>query len=83
MQKAADGSTVCYEDKCVGCWMCIMACPFGVIRKKRSDKKSIKCDLCPDRDDHACVVSCPTEALFGGTEEAFKKWLKNPKAKTV
>ena len=24
-------AVLCDEDKCVGCWMCIMVCPFGAI----------------------------------------------------
>ena len=33
MQRADDDSPVIVDrDKCVGCWMCIMACPFGAIQ---------------------------------------------------
>jgi Fe-S-cluster-containing hydrogenase component 2 len=45
------------------------------------EKIAIKCDLCPDRDDYACVAACPTGALFAGTEEEFKKRLEENKAK--
>ena len=27
------GAILLNEDKCVGCWMCIMVCPFGVISR--------------------------------------------------
>lgn len=27
------GAILLDEDKCVGCWMCIMVCPFGVISR--------------------------------------------------
>ncbi len=65
------GQTKCDTDKCVACWMCIMVCPFGVI--SRGKNNSVKCDLCPERKDFACVASCPAGALFGGTREEFKK----------
>ncbi|MFC1511279.1 4Fe-4S dicluster domain-containing protein [Candidatus Margulisiibacteriota bacterium] len=55
------GAVLHDEEKCVGCWMCIMACPFGVI--SRQEKIALKCDLCPDRDEYACVKACPTRAL--------------------
>jgi len=58
------GAVLCNEDKCVGCWMCIMTCPFGVISRS-PDKKSIasKCDLCMGEDVPVCVKNCPNEAL--------------------
>jgi len=49
--------------KCVGCWSCIMACPFGVIRKNEAEDKAMKCDCCPDRETPACVAACPNRAL--------------------
>lgn len=52
------------EDKCVGCWMCIMVCPFGVIgRDAVAHKIASKCDLCAEEDCPACVKHCPNEAL--------------------
>jgi anaerobic carbon-monoxide dehydrogenase iron sulfur subunit len=49
------------EDKCVGCRMCTMVCPFGLVFISNSGGKSSKCDLCSG--DPACVKFCPTEAL--------------------
>jgi len=52
------------QEKCVGCWMCIMACPFGVVRRTTDGRKvASKCDLCVDRGLPACVENCPNEAL--------------------
>ncbi len=75
------GATLHDKDKCVGCWMCVMTCPFGAIVQDVENHIAVKCDLCPDREDFACVVACPTGALFVGTEEEFKKKLKEKKAK--
>ncbi|MDI6777420.1 MAG: 4Fe-4S dicluster domain-containing protein [Syntrophales bacterium] len=52
------------EEKCMGCWSCIMACPYGVIRKNPVRKTVIKCDLCPERPIPACVEACPNRALI-------------------
>ncbi len=51
------------KEKCVGCWMCVMTCPFGVIIQDRGAKIALKCDRCPEREIPACVASCPTKAL--------------------
>ena len=60
------------EDKCVGCWMCVMACRYGAISRNPAKKNvpavknngtNLHCDLCPDRDEPACVWVCPTKAL--------------------
>ncbi|MBU3911773.1 MAG: 4Fe-4S dicluster domain-containing protein [Candidatus Omnitrophica bacterium] len=73
------GQTMHDADKCIGCWMCIMSCPFGALTRERQEKVIVKCDLCPDRDvlalpagRPACVEACHTKALFLGTLEEFK-----------
>ncbi len=48
------------KEKCVGCKMCIFACPFGNVRFIE-DGYSDKCDLCGG--DPECVKSCAKEAL--------------------
>ena len=58
------GVVVCDEEKCVGCWSCIMVCPYGVISRNLSAKKvASKCDLCIDEEIPVCVKNCPNEAL--------------------
>ena len=65
------GIVVCDEDLCVGCFMCVMVCPFGVISLSNEARRIIKCDRCPDREVPACVASCPTGALvFTEVDEA-------------
>lgn len=58
------------QQKCVGCWSCVMECPFGAIRiSSSSDKectvasKAFKCDGCEMWDEPLCARVCPTEAL--------------------
>jgi carbon-monoxide dehydrogenase iron sulfur subunit len=61
-----DGRVVCDTEKCVGCWTCIMVCPYGVIRRGivNGKKLVLKCDLCQDLEIPACVAHCPNEALI-------------------
>ena len=55
---------LCDEDRCVGCWMCIMACPFGAIQHNVEGRKvASKCDLCYGEETPVCVAHCPNEAL--------------------
>jgi carbon-monoxide dehydrogenase iron sulfur subunit len=57
------GIVVCDEDKCVGCWSCILVCPYGAIRRGENKKVASKCDLCLDAGEPACVQNCPNSAL--------------------
>jgi len=50
-------------EKCVGCWMCVMVCPFGGVRALPERKVVVKCDLCEGEETPACVAACPTQAL--------------------
>jgi carbon-monoxide dehydrogenase iron sulfur subunit len=56
-------------EKCVGCWTCIVACPYGALSRDLNGKTAIKCDLCPGREIPACVTNCPNEALVLGSDE--------------
>lgn len=57
-------AVLCDEDKCVGCWTCVMVCPFGVIQQNVTGRKAIsKCDLCYGKETPVCVANCPNEAL--------------------
>jgi len=56
-------------EKCIGCWTCLLACPYGALTRDKGSKVVAKCDLCPSRDVPACVANCPNEALAIFTDE--------------
>jgi carbon-monoxide dehydrogenase iron sulfur subunit len=51
------------DERCIGCWTCVVACPYGALTRDMSSKTVAKCDLCPGRDIPVCVINCPNEAL--------------------
>ena len=74
--REAEGEPVLFDaDRCIGCGMCVQACPFGVIVMSADGKRALKCDMCVERlergEEPACANACPTGALvFGDAEDA-------------
>lgn len=52
------------ESRCVGCWMCVMVCPYAAIRPNPKTRIPLRCDKCKDRDEPACISACPTAAII-------------------
>ena len=57
------------REKCASCYMCVMACPYGVLKSDRIEHKEImKCDMCVHRSSDGspapmCVEICPMKAI--------------------
>jgi len=79
IHRNGESGPVLYDDeRCIGCRMCVQACPFGVISVKPDGKKVLKCDLCIERLARhklpACVAACPTAALeFADSEKSNRE----------
>ncbi len=49
------------EDKCIGCGLCMMVCPFGAVVVH--ERKAHKCNQCPDLGTPACIKACSKRAI--------------------
>jgi carbon-monoxide dehydrogenase iron sulfur subunit len=71
ISRTDEGVVFTNVDKCIGCWTCVMVCPYGVIGRHMEEHKAYRCDRCPDRQSPACVDACPTKALVYRTVEDY------------
>ena len=55
------GAKIVLDDVCVGCKLCVIACPFGTMFFDKQADTAVKCDLCAG--DPACAHACPTAAI--------------------
>ena len=62
------GAVEVLNDRCVGCKVCTIACPYGTINFDEYTNKVVKCDLCGG--DPACAKACPTDAIIYDVESA-------------
>ncbi|MCL2397734.1 MAG: nitrate reductase [Defluviitaleaceae bacterium] len=66
MVKSPETGHVGYDpEKCAECFMCVMNCPFGVLKPDRATGTYVvKCDFCADHNSEPqCVKNCPTGAI--------------------
>jgi carbon-monoxide dehydrogenase iron sulfur subunit len=63
----ATGAKIVIDEACVGCKLCVIACPFGTIFFDKQAETAAKCDLCAG--DPACAHACPTGAIAFETVE--------------
>lgn len=65
LTKSEGGTVEIDKNKCVGCFTCVLVCPFGAIMPAADGKSAQKCMLCTDngRDVPNCVEHCPNGAI--------------------
>lgn len=65
LTKSEGGTVEIDKNKCVGCFTCVLVCPFGAIMPAADGKSAQKCMLCTDngRNVPNCVEHCPNGAI--------------------
>lgn len=60
-----DGVITIDTDKCVGCYTCVLVCPFGAVMPDSEGHAIQKCELCMKNacGQPACVSGCPNQAI--------------------
>lgn len=97
--KQADGMVKIDEQHCIGCKLCVMVCPFGVIEVCSETIQTApaltnhgvakKCDVCVDwraetgSIEPACVKACPTKAIQLVDLEKYRDALRLERAREV
>ncbi|NLJ30145.1 MAG: 4Fe-4S dicluster domain-containing protein [Clostridiales bacterium] len=60
-----DGVIHVDQDKCVGCYTCVLVCPYGAVMPSPDGHAIQKCELCLTNSsgEPACVKGCPNQAI--------------------
>ncbi|EEB72947.2 4Fe-4S dicluster domain-containing protein [Thermococcus sp. AM4] len=87
ISKTEEGFVVLNPNMCIGCLMCVMACPFGHPKYEPEYKVVLKCDSCVERIREgklpACVEACPTGAMKFGRLSDILDEVRTEKAENL
>jgi carbon-monoxide dehydrogenase iron sulfur subunit len=67
------GCTYIQPSKCLSCWMCVAACPYGIIAPAVEKRAAEKCDCCFQMREPYCLAACPTKAIQLLTAEEIEE----------
>lgn len=84
-KKKESGSVVGDQKRCIGCTLCVWACPFGAPQLGIHGRME-KCNFCEERPmgmKRACEEICPTQAIITGKIEDLSKIAKGRVAERI
>lgn len=74
------GALITDEERCLGCKVCLVVCPFGGAGINK-DEKIIRCDLC--EGEPKCVDFCQTKAISYTEVEKVNMQLKRDRIERI
>jgi formate dehydrogenase iron-sulfur subunit len=87
LNKLENGPVIIETMKCIGCRLCAIVCPFGILEFDTLSKVMRKCDLCVHRLSQgkapACVTTCPARALTYDEFDAIMQKTREKAAKAI
>ena len=87
LSRVENGPVIISTMKCIGCSLCAMVCPFGVLELDYLNRVMRKCDLCIHRLNEgklpACVTTCPARALDYDEFDNIMRRIKERAAKAI
>lgn len=65
LSRTEDGMVQIDKSKCVGCFTCVLVCPYGAIMPDADGHAAQKCELCTRNlcGEPNCVKHCPNRAI--------------------
>ena len=80
-----DGLVILDRDMCVGCRLCLDACPYDAIAFDEDQNVAWKCNLCHHRVDHGLLPACADNICLGhcvhfGEPEGIREKIKEKRA---
>lgn len=70
LYRRRDGIVDFDNTRCIGCKGCMQACPYDALYIDPNSNTAAKCNFCAHRVENnlepACVIVCPTQAIFAG-----------------
>ena len=82
-----NGPVIISTMKCIGCRLCAMVCPFGILTFDVLSRVMRKCDLCIHRLNEgkrpACVTTCSARALSFEEFDTIMERLRQKEAATL
>ena len=79
------GIVLVIRDNCIGCRVCVDACPFGAMQFDENQALAMMCDVCVHRlaqnKEPACMSICPTHCIhLAGSKKSIATVFERPSA---